>query len=285
MEVYETEDEIRRLVRWLNEGGQREGPLRAALLRAFPAMRSESVGKSSERKGEIAAKEEASPGGEASRGSLGETGEGRGHGEAEADGVSVSRGAVAEGVEGGRGGDGVGVEDGDRGQGERSGESCGGSDAAAAASAVPGAAADGAGASAEASSAGGRGDRRKGGRGARGGDEKKAALASSKRCQELPRLLEEGAVELRMSGNQPAPVVRAEPGNDAEGDEVRGVKQGSRAEMRRRARQVAVSKRPGMGTAASFWSFIVDQCARCSSCRVVLRVFRWTRERVRFVEG
>ncbi|CAN0471523.1 unnamed protein product, partial [Laminaria digitata] len=36
MTVYENDGDLEALVSWLNESGQREGPLRAALLRAFP---------------------------------------------------------------------------------------------------------------------------------------------------------------------------------------------------------------------------------------------------------
>ena len=40
--VYEREDDLEALVAWLNESGRREGPLRAALLRAFPHLRSKT---------------------------------------------------------------------------------------------------------------------------------------------------------------------------------------------------------------------------------------------------
>ncbi|CAM9487076.1 unnamed protein product, partial [Sphacelaria rigidula] len=127
--VYQTEADIRALIAWLNESGQREGYLRAALLRAFPwSQTSQSPMDEGETTGE------ASSGGGGSK-------------------EKSSTGAAG-------------------------GEASGGGTASVT-------------------------DGRRRGRGGNGSGEPRVTLAHPKRSQELPQLLAEGKVELRMAVNPP----------------------------------------------------------------------------------
>ena len=146
--VYENDGDVEALVAWLNESGQREGPLRAALLRAFPpspppppeqTKEVEGDGKKSESSSAAVAMDVAREGEDASQ----------------ADGT-----------------DGAGEEEENAETGAASGKG-----------------------------GGGRGARR-GAR--RGGDvNDRGVLARPSRNQELPRMLAEGGVELRIAVNPP----------------------------------------------------------------------------------
>lgn len=178
--VYENDGDLDALIGWLDKSGQREGPLRAALLRAFPP--GQHVGAVTGGTGVAASKEEGEGGLE----------------------KTVNHGTVDDGADPLLDDDGD-VKMVDEGQGS--------TDAAADVAAPTVGADDGS-------------RQRKGGR--RG--EEKGVLAKPTRNQELPRLLEEGLVELRMSLNPPGasnnvllPASEAvvEVDNDGEVDEVR----------------------------------------------------------------
>lgn len=184
--VYENNGDLDALIEWLDKSGQREGPLRAALLRAFPP--GQPAGAVAGGTGAAAPKEE----------------------EKEDEGVlekTVNHGTVDGGADPSL------DEDGDVKMIEEEQETADATEAAADV-AAPTVGADG----------GSR--QRKGGR--RG--EERGVLAKPTRNQELPRLLEEGLVELRMSLNPPGasnnvllPASEAvvEIDNDGDVDEVR----------------------------------------------------------------
>ncbi|CAN0431835.1 unnamed protein product, partial [Ectocarpus sp. 12 AP-2014] len=147
--VYENDGDLDALVAWLNESGQREGPLRAALLRAFPPASPPPP------LPEAAAALEKTD-----------------HG----DGLKPSAAAMVADGEGGRGGD---------------------NSAAAAAAAAAAAGAD------DDAAATAAGDERSSSRRAGDAASDRGVLARPSRNQELPRLLAEGGVELRVAMNPP----------------------------------------------------------------------------------
>lgn len=179
--VYDNDGDVEALLAWLNESGQREGPLRAALLRAFPpsaGQRSKEADDSGEEKLKAAA---AAPtamevGGEAEDTTAG--------GGGDCSGASSSTGGGASGT--GTGAGEAGGEESAAGQDE---------DNAVVAGAGAGGGSGGGGAG------GGRGGRRGGRRGSDAND--RGVLARHSRNQDLPRMLAEGGVELRIAVNPP----------------------------------------------------------------------------------
>lgn len=228
MRVFETEEELRKLIAWLDRNGRREGPLLTALIRAFPEKR---LGEERPAAGDAHA--DASSDASQRDHAAGSESNGSGKGANESgvdggDGFERGDASAAQEVQHGSGVDGgLSPEDGRelgslQGAGENEGPAAAstavgsGEDAAAISSSAPGA---------------GRPDRRRGARGGRGSDDRRAVLASSKRCQELPRLLQEGQVELRMATNPPGahgnvmlPASEAvvEFDNEADAAEVKG---------------------------------------------------------------
>lgn len=189
--VYENDGDLDALIGWLNKSGQREGPLQAALLRAFPPGQPAGAGAGEGGTGAATQKEE------------GKDDEGRLE-------KAVNHGTVDGGADPLLDDDGdVKMIDGGQGSTDATKPEEVTSDVAAPAVGTDGGA-----------------RHRKGGR--RGED--KGVLAKPTRNQELPRLLEEGLVELRMSLNPPGasnnvllPASEAvvEFDNDGEVDEVR----------------------------------------------------------------
>lgn len=184
--VYEDDRGVASLVAWLNESGQREGPLRAALLRAFPPRPPEKRIKEEEEK-------EAGGGGSEAAAAGGD----QGRQDVAADAASG----------GGAAGEGEATEGGDK---AAEGQEEGGA--------------------AEAATASGGGGGKNLRRGSRRGPDDRGVLARPTRNQELPRMLAEGGVELRVAVNPPGasnnvlvPAAEAvvEFDNDGEADEVR----------------------------------------------------------------
>lgn len=213
--VYESEVELRRLMVWLNECGQREGPLRAALLRAFPEKKQVKACDSSASDPTLMDVEDSRDGkrnDRATTGSSNESGRDSGRGKNVRDSSVVRTaervdGSGEEHASGNEGNQGSTSEEGQGG--EVAGESAGAEVPSSSASRP-----------------------RRGGRGGRGGsaDIRKAVIATAKKSQELPRLLQEGGVELRIANNPPgahgnvmAPSAEAvvEFDNDAEANDVR----------------------------------------------------------------
>lgn len=242
--VYQTEADIRSLIAWLNESGQREGYLRAALLRAFPwSQTSQSP------------MDEGETTGEASSGGGGSVARGSGYDSHPGDeSTTVSVPAVGGEVTVGREGSSSCVggildrrtkgdadadsansevgsngpahcDNGDYGGGRRDGESTAVSRTEKEKSST--------GAAGGEASGGGTAsvtDGRRRGRGGNGSGEPRVTLAHPKRSQELPQLLAEGKVELRMAVNppgahgnvmMPASEAVVEFENDAAADQVR----------------------------------------------------------------
>lgn len=171
--VYENDGDVEALVAWLNESGQREGPLRAALLRAFPPAPSPSQPPPMLEQ----AKEE----------------------EVDGDGKAPASAAINAGREGRSNGEADGADGAGAGAGAEAGEA-GGDEAAAAAQEGDNAEA----AAAAAVSGSGRRGARRGARHGGGGDANdRGVLARPSRNQELPRMLAEGGVELRIAVNPP----------------------------------------------------------------------------------
>lgn len=220
--VYENNGDLDALMGWLNESGQREGPLRAALLRAFPPSRS-ARGRSpspmdvdSSPPPPPATTTTVSDGGtgraEAAAGvkqedvsSVAATTEEEDGLEAKPPGEEGEAGAEPAAVAG----SGEGLEE--NGEGKRGEEEAVGAMEA----------------TATATTSGGGGGR--GRRGRRSDDPNKGVLARPSKNHELPQMLQEGRVELRItmppgaSGNVLVPVSEAvvEFDNDGEVDEVR----------------------------------------------------------------
>lgn len=250
--MYENETDIRALISWLDESGQREGPLRAALLRAFPvptrpAFLSSSTGSSggdgvgfgskstAERNSTVAdgtssATADDFPSVRKDRAGV-DTGNlsymADDHRDIPSEVAAAGAGAGSDAVSG-DGGLENGAEtaaapdgSGDSGPGIYQPEVEGkhGQAAAAVGEETP-----------EKYKGGGTGGSKRRGRSGNAAGEPRATLALPRRSQELPRLLAEGAVELKMAVNPPGahgnvmlPATEAvvEFDNDAEADEVR----------------------------------------------------------------
>lgn len=201
LSVYENEADVRSLIAWLNESGQREGPLHAALLRAFPPPPPPSATRSS-------SGADCLPMDVESAGVVGGGGEGESAVEPQSDSgkSGFRRGSEEYGLnEAATGGGGggkerrgdatsadVGADEGPFNGEFRQGEEDGEGEGEEAEDVKKDKGGDG----------GGGGGRRRG-RGGNASSEPRATQAHPKRSQELPRLLAEGAVELKMAVNPP----------------------------------------------------------------------------------
>lgn len=200
--VYENDGDVETLVEWLHESGQREGPLRAALLRAFPPSRraTRALAATTDAHGPTPLDKDKNSDKDNDRGND------VGHVKIEGDAVMPR-------------GDEEGEAAGARGRSNDEGEEVSGRERQETG------AVEATGTSAGGGKGGGRG-RRSGGR----RQEDRGVLARPSRNQELPRLLEEGLVELRIALNPPGgqnnvlvPVSESvvEYDHDGEVDEVR----------------------------------------------------------------
>lgn len=257
--VYETEADIRALIAWLNESGQREGSLRAAILRAFPPPPTSTRRSGSSNAGSAAARSPtpqlpmdvvqtagdatsggegaagdpghgSQPGGDSPTGSVAAVGGGTTVGQEGSGGVADSRDrrvrgdADADSANGEVGSNGPAhCDDGDGERGRGDGESTAATEKDKGNAGAAGGEAGGGGAASVT-------DGRRRGRGGNGSGEPRVTLAPAKRSQELPQLLAEGKVELRMAVNppgahgnvmMPASEAVVEFENDAAADQVR----------------------------------------------------------------